>query len=377
MTIGKSPSKLPQRPQIPKLELADSFDSVGVDLDDPSLLRIAQDLLGEFKAATYRVGLGLAQPEAADSWEALINSRLEVVPEDIRARAAHQLQRNYENPLLRQRELGRFAKIDLRSPKVLLDPRPPLSLRRDVGRLAALRDREGVLAFHDKLVLGGATKGLNLEPQDYRYRAAEFRLDKVYCVDETGADWMGSDEIDMGGTSVDETGEVKKINSFRISHDFDTGETKNFSPDKQVTWFNVTEGADNWPKVFRVTLALVERDWGDFPGWLEKLYDKTKSRVKSYLTAVMDRVGGAVGGAVGALVSAVSGWVIGWVVDNAIGWIKSLWEDDLIGSKTFTLTHAGPRATFNGSARSGTLSMTWSGAGGKYRTYTYWRLFNP
>ncbi|KIG19469.1 Sporulation protein [Enhygromyxa salina] len=368
-------TKLPQITKLPSLAPADSFDTVGVELSDKSLLKIANDMLSEIKAATFRVGLGMSLPDDPNSWEQVIRKRLDVVPSDIRGRAAHQLERDYGNKLIRARELGRFADINLADRNVLAKVRPPVEMRADVGRLLKISEQQGRIAFHPSVPLS-PVKATDLQQQDYLYRNIKFMLDKVYCIDETGTDWLGSDEIDMGGTSVDETGDVKKISAFAVSHDFDTGEYRNFNPDKNVHSFSVLEGGDNWPKVYRVTLAMVERDWGDFPAWIGELYNKAKSRVKEYLAGIAAGVGAAVGGPLGALVGAVAGWVVGWVVDNLIGWITTLWEDDLIGSKTFTFTHAGPRATFGGRTRSSTNALVWNGSGGSYRTYTYWELFN-
>ncbi len=363
-------------PVKPKLTPTSSYDLVDAPINDPQLKKIAQDLFDEFKAATFRVGLGMSLPSAADSWENLVRSRFEQVSPDVRGRASAKLRSIYDNVPLRGQVLGRFAAMDLSHPQVLVKVRAPLEARPLVTRLASDFKREGKLAFHPMVSLQAPQMPTVLKPQDYLYKFARLKLDKVYCMDETGTDFIGSDEIDLGGIAVDETGDTSKISAFRVSSDFDTGETKDFSPDKTLVQFGVVEGGENWPKVYRVTLTMAERDWGDFPSWIGKLYEKVKGRLKEYLSVAIAGVGGAIGGILGTLVGAVAGWVVGWIVDNVIGWVQSLWEDDIIATHTFTLTHAGPRASFNGAARSGALALVWSGGTGKYRTHTYWELGN-
>ncbi|WP_163993770.1 hypothetical protein [Pyxidicoccus caerfyrddinensis] len=359
--------------RLPELKPTNSYEVVDPPLAHPRLREIAQDILNEFKASVFRVGLGMSLPTERTSWEQLVRERMERAPAEVRARVSQRLKNVYDNPQLRARELGRFAELDLTHPSVLLNVQPPRAQRAALRQLAQLFKAQGSLAFHPEVQLERAS-GTDLRPQDYLHTRVRFMLDKVYCVDETWLDWPGSDEIGMGGFSVDETGEVEKIAAFTVSNDFDTGETRDFKPDKSVRTFSVKEGGENWPKVYRVTLAMVERDWGDFPGWVTSLYEKVKGRLKEYLATAAAGVGGAIGGPLGALVGAVAGWVVGWIVDNIIGWIKSWWEDDLIATKTFTLTHAGPRATFSGQARSPVAKRSWIGGTGEYNTFSYWEL---
>lgn len=360
--------------KLPELKPTNSYEVVDPPLTHPQLKEIAQDILNEFKASTFRVGLGMSLPAAQGSWEHLVRERLERAPADIQGRVSLRLRNMYDNPMVRAQELGRFAAVDLTHPAVLLNVQPRRELRAVVPQLAQQLQRQGRLAFHPVVKLAQPAPGTELRPQDYLHTKVRLMLDKVFCVDETGPDWAGSDEIDLGGISVDETGDVKKISPFAVSHDFDTGETRDFKPDRPVQLFSLTEGGENWPKVYRVTLAMMERDWGDFPGWISKLYDKVKGRLKEYLTGLAAGAGAAIGGPLGAIIGAVAGWVVGWIVDNIIGWIKSLWEDDLIATRTFTFTHVGPRATFGGQARSSINALSWSGGGGHYRTFTYWEL---
>ena len=81
----------------------------------------------------------------------------------------------------------------------------------------------------------------------------------------------------MGGTTVDETGDTKKVPQFTVRNDFDDGEQKVYSPPKQFTWFSLTEGA-TWPKSYFVTLVLAEVDMGGLAEFLNQLLEAVGKR---------------------------------------------------------------------------------------------------
>ena len=359
-----------------------SFDIVNPVLNDEDMIRIGEEILAELKTAFVRVAMGYEMPTARDTWESIIKERfdeLEKINPMRQQRAIATLRRIGETPKLRRAELGRFADLNLQSPNLLIKTSVSPKIRTHVKRLETLAMRNVAFPFHPVVrVFPESFDPTIMRPQQtYKYTGVKFMMDKVYCVDETGWDWWGSDEIWMGGTSIDETGDVKKISAWEVHGDFDTGETKNYSPDKQVHWFNVKEGGDNWPKHYFVYLVMAERDAGDFPDWITKLYKKVKEKLTHYIATVGGAVvGGAVGGPLGAVIGAIVGWIAGWVLDKVFGWIKSLWEDDLIAKCTYHLTHVGPQATFGGSARSSVAAVNYYGGSGKYRVWTYWELFN-
>lgn len=341
--------------------LASSFDSVDPQLRDPELEAVAEHLLRQLKAATYRVALGLIDERDDDDLDTVMRMRFAAAPPENRATAARKLQLRIDNPFVRKVDLAGLTASELALPNLFKHPRVSTPLRRSLNSVRRDIAAEGRLGALGAVRLASAA-GASLPPQsDYLYTRALLKVDMVRCVDEQGWDAFGSDEIDMGGIAVDASGNVTKIPSKKVHHDFDSGETKDFEPDWTVQNFKVTEGGDSWPKTYSVKLVMVERDWGNFPAWLENLYGKARDALASYAGSFWEGLS----------------YVVNWVLDKLLGWIKDLWEDDLISSATYTLTHVGPRASFGGNARSNTLMTKFYGNGAKYKVYTYWGLGNP
>ncbi len=203
------------------------------------------------------------------------------------------------------------------------------------------------------------------------YTKLELRLHKVKCNDETNPEWLGDDEIALGGTAVSATGLTTKINEFVVKNNFDDGEQKVYSPPKQIKQFNLLEGID-WPKYYFVTLVLAEKDMGGLADFLNELLDSVKAQVISALASALGAVIGTVsGGIVGAIIGAAVGYIVGLVWE----WLKSWWSDDIFSPVTASV--AIPAANYNwpnGKTDSPEYTAVFSGYGGKY-TVTYdWRL---
>ena len=134
-----------------------------------------------------------------------------------------------------------------------------------------------------------------------RLTKLELRIHKVRCDDETNGflgSEAGSDEIDLGGTTVDESGDTHKVSPFRVASFGSDGDQKVFSPPRRFTFFNLTEGTD-FPKGYVATLVLAEIDSGGFNDFLKKLMEKVRERVIAYLTAAIGGAIGASGGPIG------------------------------------------------------------------------------
>src|SRR5204862_520665 len=85
----------------------------------------------------------------------------------------------------------------------------------------------------------------------------EFRILSVKCVDRTSDGFLGteaSDEIRLGGISIDESGDTHKISDFSVMTFDKDGEKKTYDPKKQFTYFNLNEGTD-YPKTYYVILV--------------------------------------------------------------------------------------------------------------------------
>ncbi|MEN8653348.1 ATP-binding protein [Streptomyces sp. 21So2-11] len=191
----------------------------------------------------------------------------------------------------------------------------------------------------------------------------EFRIHRVKCLDSTSE--IGKDEIYLGGTCVDESGDTKKISQFKV-RSFDTGNEQVYSPPRQFTFFNLREGT-NYPKSYFVTLVLAEVDWGGFANFLNDLLDKVKAKVIAALTAAIGISGGAIG--------IIIGTAVGYVVGQVFEYLKKLWGDEIF--KPVTLSTIVPSLTsrWAGKQDSPERTVTYSGYGGKYQVVYDWRMF--
>lgn len=202
----------------------------------------------------------------------------------------------------------------------------------------------------------------------------ELRIHKVTCLDETNGflgSEAGDDEIDLGGTTVDESGDAERVTPFRVGSSFDDGESKAFAPPKRFTTFDLTEGT-LFPKSYFVTLVLAEVDMGGLPEFINRLLNWVKERVIAVLTAAIGAAIGASGGPIGALIGTAVGFVVGLVFDL----FKSIWEDDIFKPATVWVRIPSLTARWPGGQTDGPQhTVTFSGHGGKYELIYDWRMF--
>jgi hypothetical protein len=202
----------------------------------------------------------------------------------------------------------------------------------------------------------------------------ELRIHKVRCDDETNGflgSEAGSDEIDLGGTTVDESGDTGKVAPFRVRDFKKDGDEKIYSPPRRFTFFNLTEGTA-FPKGYMVTLALAEIDSGGFNDFLKQLLEKVKERVIAALTAALGGAIGASGGPVGVII----GLAVGYVVGRVFELISNIWKDDVFAPISVRTSIPSLTASWAGGRNdSPERTVTFKGHGGRY-TVTYdWRMF--
>ena len=196
------------------------------------------------------------------------------------------------------------------------------------------------------------------------------RIHKVRCDDETNPEWPGDDEIALGGSTVDETGDAKKVAEFMVGDSFDDGESKAYNPPRTFTAFDLTEGAV-WPKSYFVTLVLAEKDMGGLAGFLDQLLALVKAKV-------IEAIAGAIGGAIGSIAGPLGGLLgaaVGWVVSKIFEWLSAWWSDDVFAPVVASVSLPSAEATFsNGSKDGPQKTAVFKGFGGRY-TVTYdWLL---
>ena len=201
----------------------------------------------------------------------------------------------------------------------------------------------------------------------------EMRIHRVKCVDETGSGPfgnIGNDEIDLGGSGVDETGDVHLIPKFRAGSNFDSGEHIDFTPPRSFTTFDLREGTA-FPKSYFVMLVLAEIDNGGLSSFITKLVQKVKEKVRDALIKAAGDLVGTSGGPIGILIGIVAGEVVNRVFD----FIGRLWGDDVFPPVMTSVSIAALTARWPGGktdSPQGVATFKWHG--GHYRVAYDWRM---
>ncbi len=240
----------------------------------------------------------------------------------------------------------------------------------------------------------------------------EFQLNSVKCVDGTSGE-SGSDEILLGGHIITPGGVIKKIDRFKVSDDFDPGETRYYDysrcgdvPLKDLPSFMqgiCPNGGPNdryhgrklgatmlgvdlpWPATLGVVLVMGEEDpGGGFGKFLEEAYGAIKKEVDKKLTELGIELGGAAAGELGSSIGAA----IAKALSELIAWLVNLFDnpDDRIGAEDWIVQLPSPemsaiRALSNdnlpapgGLWASPMKKLKFNGDGGKYEVRLHWRV---
>ncbi|HRC55067.1 MAG: hypothetical protein IPI49_14955 [Myxococcales bacterium] len=340
--------------------------SENIGINDPKIKAIAKRVLGacilSAQKATMHAVNARSFPMPADrgAMESLLHDRFVSLDSSKRAGAVARVRDHLAaGPAVRAALVGpELAALDLQDSRSMFEHvkaipmAPTMRLSRDL--LAAPR------ALH------GPSGLIPLQPS----KRLGLRIHKVRCVDETNPEWGGDDEIALGGTTVDETGDVTKVAEFGVRNDFDDGEQKVYSPPKEFVWFNLSEGTA-WPKSYFVTLVLAEKDMGGLSDFLNKMLDKVKTEV---ITALSTAVGAAIGTS-GGPIGTIIGSVVGWIVGQVFAWLKAWWSDDVFAPQTVSISLPSANATFSGGAKDSLeRTLTYQGFGGTYAVTFDWIL---
>jgi hypothetical protein len=345
------------------------------ELPDPKLQKIAERIALEAELAVEKVAVSFTQPTEypltsdAKSIERILESRFNILPQATKqAAAARAINRINAPAAERAARYGDLAGVDLTN-SVAIDTQVQALLFPEDLKLPPdhpiiifnLRRQERVPAV---LLRQQATNKL------------ELRIHRVKCLDETdgflGSE-AGDDEIYLGGTNVDESGDAEKIDPFLVRDDFDDGEEQTYLPPKQFTSFDLTEGTD-FPKSYFVTLVLAEVDNGGLPEVLHKLLMWVKEKVTTALTTAIGGAIGASGGPIGAAIGAAVGAAVGLIID----FIKEIWEDDAFEPATLRVDIPSLDARWPGDMTDSPEGViTYRGHGGEYQVTYDWRIFGP
>jgi hypothetical protein len=172
-----------------------------------------------------------------------------------------------------------------------------------------------------------------------RYRKLGFFLHSVKCYGET-SDGGDSDEILLGGFGISPDGKKKKISQWKVSNDFDKGETVTYAgihegkfvqAPRRMIEFDLAANGENWPKPYVLTLIMGEEDFGGFASILNE-YGMVAAKI------IAKGIGYFFGEDIGAFVEKVLGIVFGW--------LAGLFQDDLVDHKTWVLWLASRNASY-------------------------------
>jgi hypothetical protein len=187
---------------------------------------------------------------------------------------------------------------------------------------------------------GRPEHGLVVVPQAPN-RWLRFHVRSVKCYDETGGPFLewagGTDEIYCGVVGIDESGQTSSGGIFKVAN-FDDGDVRDYGyPGKTLMRFDLREGNGHVPLHYATNVVLIEHDFGDLPGWLEKLMSKVGKLVATYVATLAGATIGTYLGPLGTLIGAAVGAAIGFLVGKVKEWL----EDDVVGVATL-------KATING-----------------------------
>ncbi|MBC9712098.1 hypothetical protein H9Y04_05885 [Streptomyces sp. TRM66268-LWL] len=351
--------------------MADNKDSVVTTLSNAKLKAVVDRVVREMELAAEKVACHHGDPAkyplptAKSAVEQLFAARFKSLPEGQRKKAADKAAAELKSPK-RAGRLGDLAKVDLRSP-------------------ASVEAQVRALPFPDKLKfpadelrkmpgtsLTEAAEEVQAEAVAQavaQLKLLELRIHSVKCLDETSE--IGKDEIHLGGTSIDESGDTKKISSFKV-RSFNTGDVQTYTPPKRFTFFSLTESTVTFPKSYFVTLVLAEVDWGGLADFLNGLLDKVKSKVTA---AVAAAIGGAIGSPGGPVGIAI-GIAVGYAVTQIFDFLKGLWGDEVFKPITVSTVIPSLTSRWAGQDNSSDRSVEFAGHGGRYRLTYDWRMYN-
>lgn len=200
-------------------------------------------------------------------------------------------------------------------------------------------------------------------------------ITQIKCVDETNPEWPGDDEIALAGVEVDEDGDTKKIGEKFIGSGFRDGTTRSYA-NWRYTWFSLGEGK-YWPKRYSVTFILAEKDHGGLQSFLDKIWQQVRDQVKA---AIAKAVGGVASAYLGPVIGNAIGQAVAWVVDVFVGWIISLFGDDIFPLRTVSVTTPSaaarwyyPNGTW-GNPSSPVRTVNFYGHGGHYQLRYHWKF---
>lgn len=356
-----------------------------------------------------------------------LDPELRVVAEKLVARARH----GFVQAVARPEQAPKGDKIAAASQKLLGSLKAPQQARLQLGakQLAGADAATRVKLFGEFEKVGSGPAARKLIAPDLKralahvevkaaarpklvvgpsFERLEFHLNSVKCLEET--DEVGADEILLGGQIVEPSGNLKKIDRFKVSDDFDKGEIRYYDyslcgsiPRKDLPPYLAAmcpngDTSDRYagrklgsavpaaqgPSTFALVLVMGEEDTGGgFVDMLGAVYDALKDEIEKELQDLGAKAGEAIGGALGE----AAGQILAWAVSEIIEWISSLFDnkDDLVQARSWLvelqskrMSHVEGLAADHLPSPAGTWAspmkkLKFRGDGGAYDARLHWR----
>ncbi|WP_406120508.1 hypothetical protein OIE52_50520 [Streptomyces canus] len=349
--------------------MSDNTDSVVTGIPSAKVLAVAERVVREFQLAAEKVAAHhnepakYPMPAGSTAMEHLMASRFKALPEAARKKAADRVVADLKNVPSRAKKLDDLAKVDLRS---------TTTVEAQVKKLpfpAKLRFPVDELRKAAPVAEASVTE--SVDPEDAAVavvplRQVELRLHRVKCLEETNE--FFKDEIGLGGTAIDESGDVEKISTFKV-RSFHTGGVQTYTPPRRLVRFSLTEGPVKFPKTYFVALVLAELDQGGFSDFVNRLYLKVRD-------AVAEAVGTAVGAPLPFPIDDVIRKVVIFVVKKVFDIFRTIWQDDIFQPFTVETTIPSLTSRWAGRTDSTERVVTFTGHGGRYQLVYDWRMFS-
>ncbi len=213
-------------------------------------------------------------------------------------------------------------------------------------------------------------------------KEVDFILNSVECRDETNPEWVGKDDIYMGGNAIDDKGETYKLSYFEVGK-FNDDDEINYSGGKYLKRFYPGSSYAE-DKLYMVQLFLIEKDSGGASEFLSDAYDATKDYIEEImmtagvgaLSAALASALPSVGTSLIALVAAIAATLAVLLIAELIRLLASALEDDIFvptDDHMSAITLESSTDTLDGASEMSDY-MTFEGYDGKYRVHYTWKL---
>jgi hypothetical protein len=356
---------------------------------NPEIASIMQDADYALKYSMTVVAADLNRQFPAGSIEETLREGMLTMTPERQKYAAEAAKAMLADPAARKREFGRHGALDpdkyaqlgfegVFTPETVPFDRAGLNRRLNdrAKQIEAVHLREETAAMT-------AAKRYNIpvKLQIPTLTSLDYRIEQVYCADETNPEWPGDDEIAMGGVAVDHQGGTTKVNQFMVADDFDDGEVKVYAdPGALFHRFDLT-GSGVFPRTYSTVVMLAEKDGSGFADAINTVWSKVRGDVLKVIEAA---VTGVLSGYLGAALAEAIGKAVAWLIGAFFDWIFELFQDDLFAPGEsyvylpnryeWMYKHSSDYGWTN--FRLPTGQFTFNGHGGSYKVNVHWQV-NP